>query len=298
VAQEALLESNVEHALWRLIASDDRENRNLQAARILLTELRQRLDQERPPAVDSPQAKRVAPELSLDDLRSTGKLKKDAYKSDLIELQAELFDLTRRAGEQGLTSVLLFEGQDASGKGGAIRRMTRAMNASRYRVIPIGAPTPEELTHHYLWRFWRHLPRAGRVLVFDRSWYGRVLVERVEGFAEEAEWRRAYAEIVDFEEQLLEHDILLLKFWLHIDPDEQLRRFEAREETPYKKYKMGAEDYRNRSKWPAYREAAEEAFQRTSTEHAPWRLIPAGDKRFARLEVLRSFCDALRSKLE
>jgi polyphosphate kinase 2 (PPK2 family) len=189
--------------------------------------------------------------------------------------------------------VLVLEGKDAGGKGGVIRRLTQAMDVQDYRIVPIGAPSDEELRHHYLWRFWRQLPRAGRMVIFDRSWYGRVLVERVEGLASESALRRAYAEINDFEEQLVEEGVLLLKFWLQIDDDEQARRFEARESTPYKKYKITEEDYRNRARWPDYECAVNEMMARTSTELAPWRLVPANDKRFARVEVLRAVCDGL-----
>ena len=193
--------------------------------------------------------------------------------------------------------MLVFEGWDAAGKGGVIRRLTQAMDAQDYRVIPIGAPTDWEKAHHYLWRFWQHIPRRGRVVIFDRSWYGRVLVERVEGFATPEEWRWAYSEINDFEAQLHEHNRVVLKFWLHIDPDEQLRRFQAREQTPYKKYKITAEDYRNRDRWHDYELAVTDMVSRTSTHDAPWHLIPANDKRRARLKVIKTFCKALEKRL-
>jgi AMP-polyphosphate phosphotransferase len=165
-------------------------------------------------------------------------------------------------------------------------------------VVPISAPTDEENAHHYLWRFWRHLPRAGSMLIFDRSWYGRVLVERVDGFARPEEWERAYDEINDFEAQLVEHGIPVAKFWLHIDPGEQLRRFEAREKTLYKKYKISDDDYRNRERWPLYEAAVHDMVARTSPEHAPWHLVPAADKRFARVAVLEKVADALAQALE
>jgi polyphosphate kinase 2 (PPK2 family) len=193
--------------------------------------------------------------------------------------------------------LLVFEGPDAAGKGGAIRRLTQSLDARHFRIVPVSAPTEEERSYHYLWRFWTKLPRAGRVLVYDRSWYGRVLVERVEGFAKEDEWRRAYGEILAFEAELVEHGYLLTKFWLHIDEAEQQLRFAAREGTPYKKYKIGAEDYRNRAKGPQYTVAAEEMFRRTSTSTAPWHLVAANDKRSARVEVLRLYCQHLESRL-
>jgi polyphosphate kinase 2 (PPK2 family) len=193
--------------------------------------------------------------------------------------------------------ILVFEGWDAAGKGGIIRRLTPALDARDYQIIPIAAPSDEERAHHYLWRFWRRLPRAGRVTIFDRSWYGRVLVERVERFAREDEWKRAYSEIVNFEEQLHAHGILLLKFWVHIDKAEQLRRFEARQETSYKHYKITDEDFRNREKWDDYEIAANEMIERTSTEFAPWHLIEANDKKFARIKALKIFVKSLKHSL-
>jgi len=187
----------------------------------------------------------------------------------------------------------VFEGWDAAGKGGAIRRLTRAVDARNYQVIPIAAPTDEENQHHYLWRFWRHIPRAGILTIYDRSWYGRVLVERVEGFAATNEWRRAYSEIVNFEEALAEHGILVLKFWLHIDKDEQLHRFQEREKITYKQYKITEDDYRNRDRWDDYQLAVNEMVTRTSTQSAPWILVEANDKKYARIKILKTLCDKL-----
>jgi len=219
------------------------------------------------------------------------------YKTTLAEYQAKLHKLDRKAIERGLSGICVFEGWDAGGKGGAIRRITAALDARDYRVIPIAAPTDEEHQHHYLWRFWRHISRAGRMTFFDRSWYGRVLVERVEGFAAEAEWRRAYAEINDFEEQLANHGIVLCKFWLHITADEQLARFKAREEIPYKRWKLTDEDWRNREKWNDYEQAVNDMVERTSTAHAPWTLVEGNDKRFARVKVLSTLCERMEAAL-
>ena len=193
--------------------------------------------------------------------------------------------------------VAVFEGWDAGGKGGAIRRLTRGLDARDYRVVPIAAPTEDERAHHYLWRFWRYLPRRGRITIFDRSWYGRVLVERVEGFAAEDEWRRAYSEINDFEAQLTDFGTVLLKFWLHITPDEQLRRFEERQGIGYKQWKITDEDWRNREKWALYESAVQDMVERTSTSAAPWTLVEGNSKRYARLKVLRTVCDALEAAL-
>jgi polyphosphate kinase 2 (PPK2 family) len=219
----------------------------------------------------------------------------DEYKEELRDLQERLRETAERARRKGVSAVFAFEGWDAAGKGGAIRRIMAALDARDYRTVPVAAPTEEEKAHHYLWRFWRQIPRDGQIVLFDRTWYGRVLVERVEGFARDDEWRRAYAEINDFEDQLVEHGMVVCKFWLHISADEQLRRFEAREKTPYKKYKIGEEDYRNRGKWDEYVAAIDEMVARTSSPLAPWHLIPASDKRFARVAILRTVCEALRA---
>jgi polyphosphate kinase 2 (PPK2 family) len=171
------------------------------------------------------------------------------------------------------------------------------LDARDYQVIAVGPPTEEERAHHYLWRFWRHLPRAGRVTIFDRSWYGRVLVERLEGFANEREWMRAYSEINDFERELVRHGILLMKFWIHITPDVQEDRFKAREESPYKRWKITPEDWRNRARWDAYELAVHDMVERTSTQIAPWILVPGNDKRYARVRILDEVCKRLKASL-
>jgi len=191
----------------------------------------------------------------------------------------------------------VFEGWDAGGKGGAIRRLTRALDARDYRVIPIASPNDDEAAHHYLWRFWRQVRRAGRVTIFDRSWYGRVLVERVEGFATPLEWRRAYTEINEFERQLTEFGIVLVKFWLHITPEEQLHRFEERQTIEYKRWKLTDEDWRNREKWDLYERAVQEMVERTSTRDAPWTLVEGNCKRFGRLKILGTVSEALEAAL-
>ncbi|MBT5415273.1 MAG: polyphosphate:AMP phosphotransferase, partial [Rhodospirillaceae bacterium] len=224
-------------------------------------------------------------------------LPKKEYRRELAKYQAQVHELQRHAVRKGFSVIGVFEGWDAGGKGGAVRRITEALDARDYRVLPFAAPMDEERQHHYLWRFWRHISRAGRVTIFDRSWYGRVLVERVEGFATEAEWRRAYAEINDFEEQLVSHGVLLCKFWLHITPDEQLRRFEERENVAYKRWKLTEEDWRNREKWDLYEEAVNDMVERTSTAYAPWTLVEGNDKRFARIKILSTMCERLREAL-
>ena len=233
----------------------------------------------------------------LSSLDMTQALSKSNYKKQLKKCQARLNLLHREALKKKLSTILLFEGPDAAGKGGAIRRITAALDARHYQVIPIAAPTDEERAHHYLWRFWRHLSRAGRINIYDRSWYGRVLVERVEDFATEEEWKRAYAEINEFEEEMTDHGMLLMKYWVHIDKDEQLARFQAREQTPHKRWKLTDEDWRNREKWDDYEWAVNDMVEHTSTSTAPWVLVEGNDKRFSRIKVISSFCDRLEAML-
>jgi AMP-polyphosphate phosphotransferase len=225
-------------------------------------------------------------------------LKDKEYDKKLLKFQGELARLTRRLHDERRTLILVFEGPDAAGKGGTIRRVTSCIDARLYQVISVAAPTDEERAHPYLWRFWRHLPRLGRVTIYDRSWYGRVLVERVEGFCAPEDWQRAYTEINAFEAQLAGFGIVVVKFWLAIGADEQLRRFEDRQTTPYKQYKITEEDWRNREKWNAYEAAACDMIEKTSTEAAPWVLVEANDKNWARIKVLRTVCKSLKAALD
>lgn len=222
-------------------------------------------------------------------------LDKKDYKQELEKYQGQLNLLARDPKFRDKSLVMVFEGSDAAGKGGCIRRITAALDARYYRVVPIAAPTEEERLQPYLWRFWRHLPRQGHVAVFDRSWYGRVLVERVEGFCSEADWMRAYSEINDFEQQLIRNQTYVLKFWLTISQAEQLKRFQEREQTSFKRFKITDEDWRNREKWDQYERAICDMVDRTSTEIAPWTLIEANDKYFARIKVLKTICQALQT---
>jgi polyphosphate kinase 2 (PPK2 family) len=200
--------------------------------------------------------------------------------------------------EQRVPVVIVYEGVDAGGKGGNIRRLVAEMDPRGYEVVPIGAPTPQELAHHYLWRFWKRLPKDGHFAIFDRSWYGRVLVERVEGFCEPEEWQRAYQEINEFEKTLRDHGTAIFKFWLHIDQDEQLNRFRRRQDRPDKRWKITEEDWRNREKWDQNLHAAADMIRRTNTEHAPWTIIESNDKRYARVKALRTVVLGLEKHLK
>jgi len=212
------------------------------------------------------------------------------YQRRIRELEHEIF-LKR------IPVVIMYEGWDAAGKGGNIRRLVRGLDPRGYEVIPIAAPTSEEKAHHFLWRFWRQFPKAGHIAIFDRSWYGRVLVERVEGFCSESEWRRAYRQINEMEMQWANFGTVLVKFWLQIDQDEQLRRFKERENNPAKQWKLTEEDWRNREKWGLYKAAVDEMLLRTSTNRAPWHIIESNNKWYARIKVLKTVCKMIEQRL-
>lgn len=224
-------------------------------------------------------------------------VERSVYDKELPELQDRLEELFLKAYSKKRAAVFVFEGMDAAGKGGAIKRMVRKLDPELYAVRPFGAPNDEEKERHYLWRFYRSLPRPGRNSIFDRSWYGRVLVERVEGFASEDEWKRAYQEILDMERSFTNCGMIVVKFWLQITMDEQLERFNDRAESPLKSWKLTDDDWRNREKWPLYKAAVEEMLEKTSVPWAPWTVIEANDKLFARLKVLRTAINALENTL-
>jgi len=290
VIAEALEATDTAEAPWHMLDSRRRRTSQLSAAESILTAM-QAACAKQPQATASYRQAAIPDRLATIDLQQA--IAEDAYGHQLREVQVALNRLTFAAHERNIASVFVFEGVDAAGKGGAIKRLCSAVSAELYEIVPIGAPTPDELNHHYLWRFWHQIPQPGAMKIFDRSWYGRVLVERVEGFCSTADWQRAYEEINEFEQQLVDHGIVVEKFWLHIDQDEQLERFRAREATPHKRHKITDEDYRNRNKWPRYRDAANEMLLRTDRSQAPWHLIPANDKKLARVLVLQRIRDAL-----
>ncbi len=323
VAEHLIMRTSSGVAPWEIVECSDPRFRNLEVGSSLLKAIRRGLEREernrilneeagmegrgkrrtdQAPAVGSGLGTGGEGEYPartvLASLDMTRSLTKEEYSGALAERQTGLHGLRLRARKKKLSMILVFEGWDAGGKGGAIRRVIRPLDARYYKVISVAAPTEEERAHHYLWRFWRHLPRGGRVTIFDRSWYGRVLVERIEGFAKPEEWGRAYAEINQFEGALLEHGILLLKFWIHITPEEQEARFKARAEDPIKSWKLTEEDWRNRDRWGAYERAVNDMVERTSTHNAPWTLIEGNDKRFARIRVLDEVCGALEGALD
>ena len=293
----ALRRTDAAAAPWHVVGGRDKRHRHLTAGRLLLDVLEKHLDRSPPRTVEPTQPPVPAEINVINTLDLDQKLEREEYAERLKREQARLGRLARRLTASDLAAVLVFEGGDASGKGGCIRRVVAPLDARFYRVTPIASPSDEEKVRPYLWRFWRRLPGRGQFALYDRSWYGRVLVERVEGFCAPDEWQRAYSEINAFEEQLVASGILVFKFWLATSPDEQLRRFEERKHTAYKRYKLTPEDWRNRDKWPAYEAAACDMVERTSTEIAPWKLVAANDKFHARIEVLETLTRGLERVL-
>jgi AMP-polyphosphate phosphotransferase len=223
---------------------------------------------------------------------------KEEYKQRLRSAQIELRKLQLKIHQAKIPILIIFEGWDAAGKGGAIKRLTDVLDPRSYKVNAFAAPTEEEMRHHYLWRFWRKIPGGGTISIFDRTWYGRVLVERIEGFAEENEWRRAYQEINEFEAQLSNAGYVLVKFWMHISPEEQFKRFEERKDNPFKLYKLTEEDWRNRDKWNLYAVAVNQAIARTDTPFAPWTVVAGNNKYYARVKVIETAIEAIKAQLK
>jgi polyphosphate kinase 2 (PPK2 family) len=236
----------------------------------------------------------------LETIDLSKRLTREEYVCNLLRYQLQLRELAYQLYVQKRTLVVVYEGWDAGGKGGNIKRVTEKLDPRGYEVFSVAAPKGEDATHHYLWRFWRRLkpPDEKQIIIFDRTWYGRVMVERIEGFCTEAEWKRAYREINEFERQLVDFGMIVQKFWIHISPEEQLRRFEARRDTAYKAWKLTEEDWRNRAKWDAYAEAVNDMLLRTSTATAPWTIVEGDDKWFARVKTLRTMVEVLGKELD
>jgi polyphosphate:AMP phosphotransferase len=299
ISERAICRTDTHHAPWHLIEAENANYRDLTAGETLLNALRERLHQPRPePPPEVPSSFLTTDSLTiLDTVPTDARLPPGEYKESLKKYQKKAQDLAWEAHRQKLPCVAVFEGWDAAGKGSAIRRVTEAIDPRLYRLVQFAAPTDEERAQHYLWRFWRKLARDGRTTIFDRSWYGRVLVERVEGFARYDEWHRAYEEINRFEEQLIDHGSVLMKFWIHISKEEQLARFKEREATPHKQHKITDEDWRNREKWHDYELAVHDMVTHTSTRQTPWTLVAGNDKHYARIQILRTFCTCLEKAL-
>ncbi len=299
VAGHILRMTNTAWAPWIIVEGADDRYRSLTVGQVLLDAVRQRLttgDNQ-----DTPVAPQVRTNVDgrnvLSELNLKKKLTDKEYADQLAHWQGRLSELVRDPRFRKRSLVCAFEGADAAGKGGAIRRIAGALDARQYQIIPMAAPTEEERAQPYLWRFWRHIPRCGRIAIFDRTWYGRVLVERIEGFCSEHDWLRAYSEINDFEHELSEAGAIVVKFWLQISQEEQLKRFKAREKIEFKRFKITEEDWRNREKWDIYQQAVCDMVDRTSTGAAPWTLVESNDKNHARVKILKTVCERLEAEL-
>lgn len=311
IFDDMLAKTDIEQAKWTIVEATNKE---YATAKILMTvterleealrekEAYYQLSTEKKKKKKEPvETSSIEKTLKLDVLNGVDlslKLSKEEYKERLNQLQEKLALLHYEMYKHRIPVVLAFEGWDAGGKGGAIKRLTENMDPRGYEVIPVAAPNDIERNHHYLWRFWNAIPKAGHMTIFDRTWYGRVMVERIEGFCKEEEWKRAYSELNHMEEHLANFGCIVIKFWMHIDQDEQAARFKERQETPDKQWKITEEDWRNREKWVQYEEAVNEMIIRTSTNHAPWVIVEANDKYYARIKVLETVVTALEKRME
>jgi polyphosphate:AMP phosphotransferase len=300
VSERMLRLTSTAESPWTIVEGTDPRYRYLTIGKTILNALRQRLDAPAPPVHEEP-IPPIVPAIDdlliLKTLDLSKQINKNVYEGELEKYQGRLNLLTRHDDFKKLSVVIVFEGNDAAGKGGGIRRITQALDARLFRIFPVAAPTEEERAQPYLWRFWRNIPRKGRFAIFDRSWYGRVLVERVEGYCPRTDWMRAYGEINDFEEQLVRNRTVVVKFWLSISKEEQLKRFKEREKVGFKRFKITDEDWRNRDKWSEYEHAVCDMIDRTSTEIASWTLVEANDKYYARIKVLKTLCERIEKAL-
>lgn len=300
-AEHMMRVTGTDQAPWIPVNAANKYYRSLTVGNIVLNAIRTRLEQARPEQAPPVSAPVSSPDVDrrtlLSALDLSLKLEQEDYKKQLSHYQNRLNELVWSKKFRKRSLVLVFEGNDAAGKGGSIRRVIEFLDPRRYRINQFAAPTDEEKAQPFLWRFWRRLPRRGHIAIFDRSWYGRVLVERVEGFCSEVDWRRAYNEISDFENEMAEAGSIVIKFWLAIDKDEQAQRFKARKETGYKRYKITDEDWRNREKWDEYAEAVCDMIDHTGTSVAPWVLVEANDKYYARVKVLKTVCAQIEKSL-
>lgn len=308
--EEMLNRTHTERSPWKVIAAANRRHRRLETLSYLSERL-QKLIEEKEKVVNLGLLKSIIlpkkndvpilepiKKFPLSESKFNEKIDANDYQIRLEQAQIRIRQLQQKAFLRKLPVSIVFEGWDAAGKGGSIKRMVRTLDPRGYSVVPIGKPTQLELDHHYLWRFWKKLPAKGQITIFDRSWYGRVLVERVEGFAKEAEWKRAYQEINEFEAELHDAEMIQIKFWINISKEEQMNRFKARSQDPHKHWKLTEEDWRNRDKWDDYVAAVNEMIVRTSTEFAPWTIVSGNDKYFARVQVIETVCEAIERALD
>ena len=301
---DLLTKTHTETSPWTIVESHDRRYATVKVFQAITHAVSQKVRQleqaqsgQEGAASSVPVKSRAAPVSILDKVDLSASLEREEYREKLQPLQERMRELEHEIYRRRVPVVVVYQGWDAAGKGGNIRRLVQRLDPRGYEVVSIGAPNEIELKHHYLWRFWKKFPKAGHVVIFDRSWYGRVMVERIEGFCTEEEWRRAYFEINEMEEQWANFGTVIVKFWLHISPEEQLARFTAREKMPHKQWKITEEDWRNREKLDLYKEAVDEMLYRTSTSYAPWTIIPAENKLLARVTAIKTVVRTLEDRL-
>ena len=300
MADEMLTRTDTEYAPWTIIEAHDERYAAVKILTTVVEAFEERYEKEQ-----NPQPRQIDGKFGQNDLKESvlkkvdlsKKLDRETYEKKLEELQKKLTLLHSEIYAKRIPVVLAFEGWDAGGKGGAIKRLTRALDPRGYTVNPTSSPNDIERAHHYLWRFWTKMPKDGHIAIFDRTWYGRVMVERIEGFCTTQEWQRAFKEMNQMEQQLVNHGAIVIKFWMHIDKEEQERRFKERQENPDKQWKITDEDWRNREKWELYEQAVDEMMVRTSTVNAPWVIVEGNDKLYARIKVLETVVDALEKRL-
>jgi len=306
--EDMLAETDSEYAPWTLIEAHDRRFADLKIFDTVITAIEDGIEKKEKridiknavaklPKKEKSEKANTLSSTVLDRIDTSKTLDRDEYKKQLDDKQDELRELEHTIYQHRIPVLIAYEGWDAAGKGGNMRRLTQNLDPRGYEVVPIAAPNDIEKAHHYLWRFWNQMPKAGHITIFDRTWYGRVLVERVEGFCSEDEWRRAFREINEMEQHMTNFGAVIVKFWLHISKDEQLRRFKERQKTPHKQWKITDEDWRNREKWDKYKSAIEEMIFRTSTRNAPWTIVESNDKLYARVKCLDTVINAIKRKL-
>ncbi len=302
--QEMISRTNTTKSQWAIIEANDKKYATVKIFKLLISKIQEEVNNRtklrEAKLYDEFDKEEIitSPEISiLSGIDANKMISDEDYKEKLDNLQKDLAKLEFKLYRKRKSVVILMEGWDAAGKGGSIKRLTEELDPRGYEVITVAAPTKEELNHHYLWRFYNKFPKDGHIAIFDRSWYGRVMVERIEGFCSADEWQRAYSEINDMEFHLHNHGTIIFKFWLQIDKEEQLNRFKARQEDPLKNYKITEEDWRNREKWDMYEVAVNEMFLNTNTEYAPWQIIESNNKKYARIKILEEVVNKLKKEL-
>lgn len=301
VYDEMLEKTNTVFAPWHVISAQERRSAMNEIYQVIVQSIRSALDEKKVIIPSEYHAQmhtfHLVKKPLLEDVPLYRSIDEDVYRNLLHKEQKKLAKLHNIVYRKRIPVIVAYEGWDAAGKGGNIKRLTAALDPRGYEVVPIASPTPTEKAHNHLWRFWQHFPEDGHITVFDRTWYGRVMVERLEGFCTEEEWKRAYQEINELEYELQKWGAILIKFWLHIDLDEQLRRFKERQETPEKQWKITDEDWRNREKWDQYETAVNDMIRLTSTEYAPWTIVESQDKKFGRIKAIQTLNDAIEARI-